>query len=237
MRSVDFYKGREQTYVKHLFLERYLQQVAYHILSFKNAFVYVDGFSGPWRSQDENFSDTSFFIAVETLREVREGVKKRSSKRVLVRCAFVEKAPQAFADLERFVATVNDIPVEAIPGEFEKAIPRLVKLIGRSFSLVFIDPTGWTGFGMRVIRPLLQLRGEVLINFMFNDVNRFLEEPSRAKAASYNALYGGPEWFDEFRDLTRERWSREDAVLEVYKRRVQGLIRPNKYLAELQTFT
>lgn len=221
MRSLEFYKGREQTYVKHIFLERYLEQVAYNIFSFMDDFVYVDGFAGPWRSKDENFSDTSFFIAVQTLRSVRDAMKEKRHKRIEVRCVFVDKAPDAFADLEKFVATVRDMRVESIHGEFETVIPRLVKLIGRSFSLVFIDPTGWTGFGLQAIQPLLQLRGEVLITFMFNDINRFLVEPGRAKAASYNSLYGGPEWFDEFRDLTHEGWSREDAVLEVYRRRVQ----------------
>ncbi len=93
----------------------------------------MDGFSGPWRSEDENFGDTSFFIAIETLRHVREGVKEKWGKRKQVRCIFVEKDPQAFADLERFVATVGDIPIETIPGEFEQAIPRLIKLIGSQF--------------------------------------------------------------------------------------------------------
>lgn len=221
MRPPEFYEGREQTYVKHFFLECYLEQVAYNILWFMDDFVYVDGFAGPWRSQDENFSDTSFCIAVETLRGVRDAMKEKRRKRREVRCVFVEKAPDAFADLEKFAATVRDMPVEPIHGEFESVIPRLVKLIGQSFSLVFIDPTGWTGFGLRAIQPLLQLRGEVLITFMFNDINRFLEEPGRKKAASYNSLYGGPEWFGEFREHTREGWSREDAVLEVYRRRVQ----------------
>jgi hypothetical protein len=31
MRTPEFYKGKEQTYVKHFFLENYLQTVAFHI--------------------------------------------------------------------------------------------------------------------------------------------------------------------------------------------------------------
>ena len=33
MRPLEFYRGREQTYVKHFFLEKYLERVAYNILS------------------------------------------------------------------------------------------------------------------------------------------------------------------------------------------------------------
>src|SRR5690348_1853237 len=190
MKPPEFYSGREQTYVKHFFLERYLEQVAYHILSFMDDFVYVDGFSGPWRSQDENFADTSFSIAVETLRKVRDATNERFNKRCRMSCIFVEKSTDAFADLQRFVATVQDINVEAIPGEFENTISTLLQKIASSFSLIFIDPTGWTGFGMRQIQPLLTLRGEVLINFMFHDINRFLDTPDQAKAHSYDRLYG-----------------------------------------------
>ena len=31
MKPVEYYKDREQTYVKHFFIERYLETVAYHI--------------------------------------------------------------------------------------------------------------------------------------------------------------------------------------------------------------
>jgi hypothetical protein len=58
MRAPDFYRGREQTYAKHFFLEQYLERVAWNILSFRDEFVYVDGFSGPWQSDDEEFHDS-----------------------------------------------------------------------------------------------------------------------------------------------------------------------------------
>jgi len=49
MKSVGYYRGREQTYLKHFFLERYLERVAYVIGYSQPQFVYVDGFSGPWK--------------------------------------------------------------------------------------------------------------------------------------------------------------------------------------------
>lgn len=64
MKPAEYYRGREQTYLKHFFLERYLERVAYNIGSFYNDFVYVDGFSGPWKSGDEALDDTSFMIAI-----------------------------------------------------------------------------------------------------------------------------------------------------------------------------
>jgi len=52
VKPVEYYKDREQTYLKHFFLERYLETVAYHIGFSQKEFVFVDCFSGPWRAAD-----------------------------------------------------------------------------------------------------------------------------------------------------------------------------------------
>jgi three-Cys-motif partner protein len=172
MRPVEEYAGREQTYLKHFFLEHYLERVAYNIGSRWPEFVYVDGFSGPWRSKNEAFEDTSFMIAIRALRRVREGWAKRG-RNLRIRCMFIEKNPKSFRALKSAVEGIDDIEVRAEPGEFETLIPEIVKFVGSSFSLVFIDPTGWLGLALPNIRPLLKLRGEVVVNFMFDYVNRF----------------------------------------------------------------
>ena len=174
MKPIEYYRGHEQTYLKHFFLERYLELVAYNIGSFASDFVYVDGFSGPWRSRDEALQDTSFMIAISTLRAVQDHLSRRG--RVFkVRCLFVEKDPLAFSALENALANVTGIQCAALKGGFEEVIPEIVKFVAGSFSLVFIDPTGWTGFGLKRIAPLLRHRGEVIVNFMFDHINRFLD--------------------------------------------------------------
>ena len=74
MKPVAHYKNREQTYLKHFFLERYLEIVAYHIGFSQREFVYVDCFSGPWRNLDEELGDTSIRIALDRLNGVRNGL-------------------------------------------------------------------------------------------------------------------------------------------------------------------
>ena len=74
MKDAAYYHGREQTYVKHFFLEKYLEKVAYIIGYDQSNFVYVDGFSGPWKSADEESEDTSFLIAINKLKQVRNGL-------------------------------------------------------------------------------------------------------------------------------------------------------------------
>jgi three-Cys-motif partner protein len=214
----EYYRGHEQTYLKHFFLERYLERVAYNTGSFHNDFVYVDGFSGPWKSGDEALDDTSFMIAIQKLRQVREGLAKvgRTPK---IRCLFIEKDPRSYRALEAAVRHVTDIQIETLNGEFEHSIPQVLKFVGKAFSLVFIDPTGWTGFGLKQITPILQHRpGEVLVNFMFDYINRFLDDPRPDIASSFTELFGSPGWETAVRTAVR----REDAIVDLYRERMRA---------------
>jgi len=215
MKPVTHYEGREQTYLKHLVLERYLERVAYNIASFRSEIVYVDPFSGPWKSGSHDHSDTSFMIAIETLRKVREGLTKPFG----FRCFFVES--ENCENLQRAVAAVDDVQIETRRGTFEEHIGDIVSFVGRAFSFVFVDPTGWTGFGMQAIQPILKLRGEVLINFMFDYINRFFEHDDAYTTAQMDALFGGGDWHGEFERLLASGLLREEAIIELYKGRLK----------------
>lgn len=118
--------------------------------------------------------------------------------------------------MENAVATIQDIEIKVLCREFEDVVPEIVDYVGRSFSLTFIDPTGWSGFGLRKIRPLLKLPGEVIINFMYDHVNRYLNDPRPEIAASFDQMFGGPNWYLEVEDRVGMGMSREDAILDVY---------------------
>jgi hypothetical protein len=79
MVSLDDYVGREQAYVKHVFLKRYLEALIFKTASTYNHIVYVDGFAGPWQSANEEFADTSFGIALNALRRAKETWQKASA--------------------------------------------------------------------------------------------------------------------------------------------------------------
>lgn len=214
------YEGREQTYVKHFVLEKYLERVAYNIFSFKNHFTYVDGFSGPWKSATQTYQDTSFKIATDALLAVQQGLKTDFGKSIDFRCLFIEKDPKAFKELEQAVADLKADNIEIINGSFEDSVERICDFTNGTFSLIFIDPTGWQGFAMERIRPLLNLRGEVLINFMFDYINRFIEDPRPETAATFDKLFGSG-WYDEWKALHDEGFSRESAAIEVYTSRLR----------------
>jgi three-Cys-motif partner protein len=188
------YRGREQTYAKHHFLREYLERVLFVTLSPKsrfNEFVYIDGFSGPWKSQTEGYTDTSFAIAINQLRIVRDKYKAMGHV-VKMRCVFVESSSK-YQELEDAVKTVTDIDIKLFNGKFEEKISEILTWIGPSrsvFVLTFVDPTGWS-VDLTAIRPLLARKpGEVIYNFMYSFMHRFPDHPDEKVQASYDLPLG-----------------------------------------------
>lgn len=191
----DPYSGREQTRAKHFILKSYLQELAFKVLHGWNELTYVDGFSGPWHSKTEDFPDTSFKIAIDVLKDAQDYFLREHGQRKTIRCFFVEKNSDAFDALEKSVKPFDDpgnnFLTRTREGEFEDAIPEILDFVGRSFSLVFIDPTGWTGYPYNKIGSLLRREpGEVLINFMYDHINRFAHSPDAATEGSLAPILG-----------------------------------------------
>ncbi len=213
------YHQREQTFVKHLILRGYLQKVAYNILSAWDDFTFVDGFSGPWEARSEEFSDTSFGIAIKELRVVRETFRDRGKTKNL-RCIFVEKDDAAFKRLKGAVTEATDLHARPIHGTFEDNIPEVRRYVSSSFALTFVDPTGWN-IDLSRIAPLLKQRGEVLINFMYEHFKRFVEDERPEIRASYDKPFGGLPWRDMIEEQISYGLSKELAILEVFKTAVK----------------
>jgi hypothetical protein len=97
--DISNYVGREQAFIKHYFLESYLESLVYKTASTFDEIAYVDGFSGPWQSTGENFADTSFGIALAALRKAK-GTWKEHGRDVGMSAYLVERSPTAYANLE-----------------------------------------------------------------------------------------------------------------------------------------
>jgi len=147
-------------------------------------------------------------------------MKDSKNKSVNFRCLFIEKEPSVFRELERTVGDLEGINIKLVNGAFEDSVSSICDFAQGSFSLIFIDPTGWQGFAMERIKALLNLRGEILINFMSDFINRFIEDPRPEIAATFDELFG-PDWFDEWKQLNGEGLSREAAAVEVYTARLK----------------
>ncbi len=194
----DPYLDREQTKAKHFILRRYLQALAFKVLRFYDI-TYVDGFSGPWKTKTEDFVDSSFMIAIQVLRDAQHKIQLQTGRRPRIRCFFSENNRQAYAKLAVAIAPFHkpeeDFRIKTYCGEFENAISEIQAFIGNSFPLVFIDPTGWTGYSFSKIGSLFaRAKCEVLINFMYDFVNRAASMNDAKTISSLDPILGGSGW-------------------------------------------
>jgi three-Cys-motif partner protein len=220
MVRVEDYAGREQSYVKHVVLEQYLQRLAYKVGQFRPGITlnYIDGFSGPWKSGSGDLSDTSPFLAIRSLDEARANIAA-GGKALGVRCLFVEKRKGAVEQLAPLRTRFPEVTVEAHAGEFEEMIPQAVHFATTGadpFAFVFIDPTGWSGYALDKITPLLRVKScEVLVNFMTKDVIRFIErQDPPGLIQTFNDLFGSGRHSDEWKGLTGA--TREAGIVKTY---------------------
>ena len=183
----------------------------------------MDCFSGPWNAHTSDLSDTSFSIALDELRKAK-AVQQAKGRAIELRCFFLEKDRNAHAQLAAFSRAAGDAVIETRNAALEDSVGDIVDFVrrgtGQTFPFVFIDPTGWTGFAMDTISPLLRLNpGEVLINLMTKDVRRFVESPEQLTQASFDRLFGRT----GIRELVagHQGLDRDDIVVGEYARSVR----------------
>ena len=226
MSNGELYAGREQTLVKHFILQKYLERFAYIVGSHWDVLTYVDCFSGPWNARSEKFEDSSFAIALKELRNARDALAKQRGRNIQLRCFFLEKNRAAYAKLKEFADSATDVKIETRNATLEESIPDIADFVRRggskAFPFIFIDPTGWTGFEMETITPLLRLNpGEVLINFMTGHIRRFLDSPDEETQDSFKRLFGSGAFRAKVHGLAQ--LEREDAAVEEYTRNAKGV--------------
>ena len=172
MVSPQDYVGREQTYVKHVFLEGYLETLVHKTASKYPHIVYVDGFAGPWQSANEKFEDTSFGIALSALRRAK-GSWKDLGRDVRMSAYLVERSPSAYLELGGIPSRYPDVDIKTYNDDFLVAENSILKDIPDDvFTFFLIDPKGWR-IPLNALELLLRRpNSEIIFNFMFDFINR-----------------------------------------------------------------
>lgn len=180
---------------KHEILKRYMQ--AWMPILGQSRFPeisYIDGFAGPGR-----YSKGEYGSPIIALRAALEQQKRINPT---ISFLFVERDSDR-ADMLR--AVLDGIPT---PPQFSVRIEG-----GRTFEEVvteyldartgdeqrmpptfaFIDPFGWSGVPFNLVRRILSYPNcEVLVTFMYEEINRFIGHPDQGK--NFDSFFGTEEW-------------------------------------------
>lgn len=178
--------------------------------------VYIDGFAGPGRYS--NGEEGSPIIALKAALKYGDWITGDSV------FLFVEKE-QDRADMLKAVVNDMDLPghfdVRVISGStFDAELTGFIDNLTRSVPIfAFIDPFGWTGIPFSSIRKILTSpHCEVLVNFMYEHVNRFISMPDQT--ANFDELFGTTAW-RKLIDLSNPDERRQEAH-DLYMRQLQS---------------
>jgi len=214
MKKDPFEKKETQTVSKHNILENYLKPWI-KILSSRgwvNKLYYVDAFAGPGK-----FSTGEEGSPVIGARLLRECWKPQ----INYCCICIEKDEKRVSELETELNEFRDkVDIKIYPGEFDDKINEVIKEIGGHPALFFIDPEGFSGMRFSSIEKVLNLsHKEILINFQYNAIQRWLKAEKVEKTIS--DLFGTDNWIDVV-EKGLQRTRKERALIELYKSQLRA---------------
>jgi three-Cys-motif partner protein len=112
-----------------------------------------------------------------------------------LRFFFVEKDRARAESLQQLVAALKlpkNYRVKLEPGiTFEKGFGRLLQLLDGKLppTFAFIDPFGWAA-PVEIVKTILAAPNcEVLVNFMYEEINRFLAHPDEGQSKMKDAMW------------------------------------------------
>ena len=187
----------DHTHAKHEILRRYLEGWLPIMTTYNGRIIYLDGFAGP--GEYERGEPGSPIIAIDTfLNHTHTPIRTRE-----VLFLFIEQDHARCRHLRQLLAQ-RVLPAtasfEIFEGNFDETMTELLtELESQQLRLAptfaFIDPFGYSHTPMSTIKRLMSHpKCEVLITFMYEEINRFLAAEYTNKEAQYDALFGTPEW-------------------------------------------
>jgi len=181
------------TRAKHEILRRYLQAWT-PILSASGVplILYIDGFAGPGRY--DGGEDGSPVIALKAALQHKSRIQGE------VRFLFIEDDRDRAEILEKIVGEIErpqNFKTKVDARSFEDATAEMLgwcrsKKQSLPPTFAFVDPFGWK-VPFELVREVLSYpKCEVLVNFMYEEINRFLGHPDQE--GNLDRLFGTTEW-------------------------------------------
>ncbi len=187
------WKMEPHTEAKHVIFKKYLDAWLPILTKYQNRVVIIDGFAGP--GEYIGGKDGSPIIAIKCATEHKLKINSE------VKFLFIEKKPDRCDFLERKLKKIklpNNVKYECVCDSFPTVVNDILNKLSKEGkklapTFVFIDPFGFKDIPFEVIKRLMECeKCEVLITFMFEEINRFIDDPKLER--TYNSLFGTYEW-------------------------------------------
>ncbi|HNU96351.1 MAG TPA: three-Cys-motif partner protein TcmP [Candidatus Paceibacterota bacterium] len=182
------------TEAKHAILKKYLNAWVPIMARYNGRVLYIDGFAGP--GEYEGGEPGSPIIAINAVLGQRISIKSE------IIMFFIEENEDRCAHLNQKISTFNipqniNLKPKVVCGKFDETLSNIFKFLEEQKksiapSFIFIDPFGFN-MPFSVIKKIMSNgKCEVLINFMYEKINRFIGDKKLEK--HYIELFGTDKW-------------------------------------------
>lgn len=163
------------TEAKHAILRKYLDAWLPIITRWHGRVLYIDGFAGPGKYK--NGEQGSPIIAIKAVSEHRMNMGAE------IKMFFIESRQDRFEHLKKEISELDipaNVKTSCICAEFDEELSEALDYLDEQKkrlapAFVFIDPFGFTGFPLKTIKRVMENPCcEVLITFMYEEMNRFV---------------------------------------------------------------
>ncbi|MBI2989190.1 MAG: three-Cys-motif partner protein TcmP [Deltaproteobacteria bacterium] len=218
-RLPTIWKIDPHTQAKHIILKRYLDAWLPIMTRWHGRVLYIDGFAGPGKYQEGE--DGSPIIALKSALH-----HKASLKAELV-FLFVEAVSERYLHLDGLVKEMplpRNFTAKTIHGKFDETVTGLLNYVDEQKvrlapAFVFIDPFGFSHTPFTLIqRFMTNPRCEVLITFMYEAINRFIDHPELPE--TYDALFGTNKWREVVSETNPAE--RRRRIHDIYKNQLEA---------------
>lgn len=181
------------TEAKHIILRKYLNAWLPIMSHGNKKIIYIDGFAGP--GEYIGGEDGSPIIAIKAVME------HVAMPTINIRMLFIEPKQERCDFLAKKISSMAipaNIKIDYSCDTFEKSLNKLLDYMEKEKAslapaFVFIDPFGYTGMPMKLIARIMNHpKCEVLINFMFEEINRFISLSNQHD--NLCNIFGTDEW-------------------------------------------
>jgi three-Cys-motif partner protein len=211
------------TSAKHEILRRYLDAWLPIMSRHNGQLIYLDGFAGP--GEYIGGESGSPLIAIETF--LSHGFTSVRSKDV--HFLFIEQDPNRCRHLEQLLtlrSSPGTVQYQVFEGNFDETMTDLLNQLERTQTrlaptFAFIDPFGYSHTPMKTLQRLMSHpRCEVLITFMYEEINRFLTAGYTGKESQYNTLFGTSAW-QTIADTVMDTHDRKTRLHDLYQEQLK----------------
>lgn len=203
----------EQTKIKHRVLGSYAK-IWISKLGKYNDTMFFDCHAGCGAYIDQETSEVTYgssFLVEEVAHDINS---KRMSKHFICAC---ETDRSHHDNFKKVIADIGKKTISLKNDDFQNVLddPRVKRYYSNHPTLFFVDPFGYTMKMSSIAKMMVNRKNEVLINFMFDFINRFL---SVTDPNILDEFFGSTDWRDA---CSMNLTEREKYLVDLFKQNLK----------------